>query len=63
MSVPLSESARLPWALNRLISPVPLGADHAKTNNVVPLRLRAGQAKRRNGVVKRTAERKRKVKR
>ncbi|HEY2477080.1 MAG TPA: endopeptidase La [Candidatus Cybelea sp.] len=47
----------------RLISPVPLGADHAKANNVVPLRLRAGQHKRRNGVVKRVAERKRKAKR
>jgi ATP-dependent Lon protease len=47
----------------RVISPVPLGADHAKTNNVVPLR-RAAQTKRRNGVVsKRTPERKRKVKR
>src|SRR5581483_10920059 len=30
----------------RVISPVPLGADHAKSNNVVPL-LRSGQARRR----------------
>lgn len=46
----------------RMISPVPLG-DQAKTNNVVPLRLRTAQAKRRNGAVKRRAERKRPVKR
>ncbi len=46
----------------RMISPVPLG-DHAKTNNVVPLRLRAAQVKRRNGAVKRRVERKRSVKR
>ena len=46
----------------RLISPVPLGAD-GKTNNVVPLRARSGQAKRRNGVVKRVSERKRPIKR
>src|SRR5271165_2163475 len=46
----------------RVISPVPLGSDHAKTNNVVALRpstkLRAGQAKRRNGAVKRRSFRK-----
>jgi len=47
----------------RLISPVPLGPDHAKASNVVPLRLGSGQAKRRNGVVKRAAERKRRAKR
>ncbi|HEX4012470.1 MAG TPA: endopeptidase La [Candidatus Cybelea sp.] len=47
----------------RIISPVPLGTDHAKTNNVVSLR-RAAQNKRRNGVAsKRAPERKRKVKR
>jgi ATP-dependent Lon protease len=47
----------------RLISPVPLGSDHERVSNVVPLRLRTGQAKRRNGVVKRAPERKRPVKR
>jgi ATP-dependent Lon protease len=50
----------------RLISPVPLGAEQLKGNNVVHLRpstrLRTGQAKRRNGIVKR-AERKRSIKR
>jgi ATP-dependent Lon protease len=46
----------------RLISPVPLGSDHAPASNVVPLRPSA-QAKRRNGVVKRSAAGKRKVKR
>jgi ATP-dependent Lon protease len=39
----------------RLISPVPLGADHAKASNVVPMR--------RNGLVKRAPERKRPAKR
>jgi ATP-dependent Lon protease len=47
----------------RLISPVPLGSDHERVSNVVPLRLRTGHAKRRNGVVKRAPERKRPVKR
>ena len=53
----------------RLISPVPLGSDHAHANNVVPLRRSAlrvtntAQAKRRNGAVKRAPERKRKLKR
>ena len=47
----------------RLISPVPLGSDHERASNVVPLRLRSGQAKRRNGAVKRAPERKRRVKR
>ncbi len=39
----------------RIISPVPLGAEHAKMSNVVPMR--------RNGLVKRVPERKRPVKR
>jgi ATP-dependent Lon protease len=39
----------------RLISPVPLGSDHAPASNVVPMR--------RNGAVKRVAAGKRKVKR
>ena len=39
----------------RLISPVPLGADHAKVSNVVPMR--------RNGVVKRRSVRKSPMKR
>jgi ATP-dependent Lon protease len=47
----------------RLISPVPLGSDHVRVSNVVPLRLRTGQAKRRNGAVKRAPERKRPAKR
>jgi ATP-dependent Lon protease len=47
----------------RLISPVPLGSDHERVSNVVPLRLRTGHAKRRNGAVKRAPERKRRVKR
>jgi hypothetical protein len=41
----------------RLISPVPLGAN-GKTDNVVPLRVRSGQARRRNGVIKRARYRK-----
>src|ERR1700722_12866241 len=63
--VPVDElSEVLHHALGKhVITPVPLGTDHAKTNNVVPLR-RAAQTKRRNGVVsKRAPERKRKVKR
>jgi ATP-dependent Lon protease len=47
----------------RLISPVPLGSDHVRVSNVVPLRLRTGQPKRRNGAVKRAPERKRPAKR
>src|ERR1700677_1052018 len=48
----------------RLISPVPLGSDHAPGSNVVPMRRpSSAQAKRRNGVVKRAPERKRKLKR
>jgi ATP-dependent Lon protease len=47
----------------RLISPVPLGVENGKANNVVPLRAHAGRVKRRNGLVKRSPERRRKVKR
>jgi ATP-dependent Lon protease len=53
----------------RIISPVPLGIEHAKANNVVALRPSATlpmtkvQAKRRNGSVKRPSERKRRIKR
>ncbi len=47
----------------RVISPVPLGIENGKTDNVVPLRARSGAAKRRNGLVKRPGERKRKIKR
>ncbi|HEV3091035.1 MAG TPA: endopeptidase La [Candidatus Cybelea sp.] len=46
-----------------VISPVPLGIENGKTDNVVQLRARSGAAKRRNGLVKRPGERKRKVKR
>jgi ATP-dependent Lon protease len=53
----------------RLISPVPLGSDYERVSNVVPLRpstalrTRQGQAKPRNGAVKRAPERKRPAKR
>jgi predicted ATP-dependent protease len=53
----------------RLISPVPLGIEPAKANNVValrpptPLRMTKVQAKRSNGSVKRASERKRRIKR
>ena len=54
----------------RLITPVPLGTEHAKVSNVVPLRAstalgatRSSQAKRRNGVVKRRSARKSTIKR
>ncbi len=47
----------------RIIAPVPLGIENGKANNVVPLRARTGLVKRRNGLVKRSAERKGKVKR
>jgi ATP-dependent Lon protease len=53
----------------RIISPVPLGIEPAKANNVVALRPSATlpmtkvQAKRRNGSVKRASERKRRIKR
>ena len=42
----------------RVISPVPLG-DQSKASNVVPLRPRSAQAKRRNGAMKRRTDRKR----
>ena len=47
----------------RVISPVPLGPEHAKASNVVALRPGSAQAKRRNGVVKRMRDRKSPIKR
>ena len=54
----------------RIITPVPLGAEHAKASNVVPMRpsttlrmTKVSQAKRRNGAVKRAPDRKRRIKR
>ncbi len=47
----------------RVISPVPLGTEHSRASNVVPLRPGSGQGRRRNGIVKRTSDRKGKLKR